>query len=114
MTDGRSDELLKQEVNVLENDAAQDMSREYYTQNEVADLFRVTPNTIKNWREAGLLDYFQPPLSTRVLYPVDSVNQFKEQHKKKATVIPFRKSVAVEKADGQEVSSNRIKKQWRI
>jgi predicted site-specific integrase-resolvase len=105
---------LKEEVNILEKDSAQLISREYYTQQEVADLFRVTPNTIKNWREAGLLDYFQPPLSTRVLYPVDSVNQFKEQHKKKATIIPFRKSEAVKKAEDQEISPDRIKKEWKI
>jgi hypothetical protein len=87
---------------------------DYLTQQEVADLFRVTPNTIKNWREAGLLEYFQAPGSTRVLYPIDSVNQFKEQFKKKTTVIPFRKSEAVKKTEGHELSSSRIKKQWRI
>lgn len=93
---------------------AYDLKQEYLTQQEVADIFRVSPNTVRNWREAGLLDYFQPPCSTRVLYPVDSVNQFKDQHRKKATVIPFRRLRKVKKSEGQELSSNRIKKDWRI
>jgi DNA-binding transcriptional MerR regulator len=90
------------------------MRSEYLTQQEVADLFRVTPNTIKNWREAGLLEYFQAPGSTRVLYPTESVNRFKEQFKKKATVIPFKELAAAKKTEGHELSSTRIKKQWRI
>ena len=98
----------------MENDTANIFVHEYFTQNEVADLFRVTPNTVKNWREAGLLEYFQAPGSTRVLYPVGGVNQFKETYKKKATVIQFKKTAAVKKVEGQEVSSNRIKKTWRI
>lgn len=93
---------------------AYDLKKEYLTQQEVADLFRVSPNTVKNWRTAGLLDYFQPPCSTRVLYPIESVNQFKEQHRKKATVIPFRKPKAPKNTEGHELSSNRIKKEWRI
>jgi hypothetical protein len=105
---------LKEEVNILEKDSAQLISREYYTQQEVADLFRVTPNTVKNWRDAGLLDYFQVLGSTPVLYPVEGVNLFKEHHKKKATVIPFRKHEAIKMTEGHELSSTRIKKDWRI
>lgn len=98
----------------MNKESLYELKHEYFTQQEVADLFRVSPNTVKNWRDAGLLDYFQVPGSTRVLYPIESVNLFKERHKKKAEVIPFRKLVVEKKVDGQEVSSNRIKKQWRI
>ena len=49
------------------------LDHKYFTQQEVADLFRVKPATVKNWRDAGLLDYFQPPGSSRVLYPKASV-----------------------------------------
>ena len=31
----------------------------YLTQEEVAAMFRVSPSTVKNWRDKGLLDYFQ-------------------------------------------------------
>ena len=30
-----------------------DLEIKYLTQNEVADRFRVTPSTIKNWRDEG-------------------------------------------------------------
>lgn len=51
----------------------------FLTQREVADRFRVSQGTIKNWRERGLLDYFQAPGSTRVLYPVDAVEALEKQ-----------------------------------
>jgi len=63
----------------------------YLTQREVADRFRVTQSTVKNWRERGLLAYFQAPGSTRVLYPVTAVEQLEKQsikQKKKGVVRP--------------------------
>jgi len=51
----------------------------YLTQKEVADRFRVTQSTVKNWRERGLLAYFQAPGSTRVLYPVSEVEELEKQ-----------------------------------
>jgi len=47
----------------------------YLTQREVAARFRVSASTIMNWREKGLLRYFQAPGSSRVLYPVDAVEE---------------------------------------
>ena len=47
--------------------------RKYMTQEEVALRFRVSPSTVKNWRESGLLAYFQPVGSTRFFYPRESV-----------------------------------------
>ncbi len=49
--------------------------QKYLTQREVADRFRVTPSTIINWRERGLLTYFQAPSSSRILYPIESVEE---------------------------------------
>jgi len=51
----------------------------YLTQREVAARFRVTQSTVKNWRERGLLAYFQAPGSTRVLYPVKAVEELELQ-----------------------------------
>jgi len=51
----------------------------YLTQREVAGRFRVGPSTIKNWRDMGLLTYFQAPGSSRVLYPKDAVEEFERQ-----------------------------------
>jgi len=63
----------------------------YLTQKEVADRFRVALSTVKNWRERGLLRYFQAPGSSRVLYPIDAVEELERQsikHKKKGVVRP--------------------------
>ena len=61
------------------------------TQREVADRFRVTQSTVKNWRERGLLAYFQAPGSTRVLYPVKAVEELESQsikQKKEVVKLP--------------------------
>ena len=93
---------------------AYELNKKYLTQQEVAELFRVKPGTIKNWRDAGYLDYLQVPGSSRVLYPAETINNFELKHIKKAKVIEFKRPNEVEKMDGQGLSSNRIKKEWRI
>ena len=93
---------------------AYDVEKKYLTQQEVADLFRVRPGTVKNWRDAGYLDYLQVPGSSRVLYLVETIHQFERQHTRRATVIEFERPDKVKKKDGHGLSSNRIKKQWRI
>lgn len=63
----------------------------YLTQREVAARFRVTQSTVKNWRERGLLAYFQAPGSTRVLYPVSAVEELEKQsikQKKEVVKLP--------------------------
>ena len=91
-----------------------EIETKFLTQQEVALLFRVSLSTVKNWRDAGLLDYFQPPGSTRVLYPRESIEEFEKQHTKRAKVLPFRKPQPVKKEVGHDLSSTRIKKEWRI
>jgi hypothetical protein len=53
--------------------------KELWTQKEVADYFRVSCNTIKNWRERGLLSCFKAPGSSRILYYSQEVVEFQEQ-----------------------------------
>jgi hypothetical protein len=98
----------------MNKENAYGLEKKFYTQQEVADLFRVSPGTIKNWRDAGLLDYFQVPGSTRVIYPVDAVNQFQSEHMKQAKVLPLRRPEAVITPDRQDLSPDRNKKLWRI
>lgn len=57
-----------------------DAPKKYLTEKEVADLFRVSQPTVKNWRDAGLLEYFQPTGSTRVLYPSESIEAFERNY----------------------------------
>src|SRR4030042_693490 len=97
----------------MNKESAYELDKKYLTQQEVADLFRVSPGTVKNWRDAGYLDYFQVPGSSRVLYPAETINQFERQHIKKAKVIEFKRLEPV-KREQPGLSSNRIKKQWRI
>ena len=49
---------------------------ELWTQSEVAEYFKVVPGTVKNWREQGLLSYWQAPGSTKVLYFRDELREF--------------------------------------
>ena len=87
--------------------------KRYMTQEEVALLFRVSPSTVKNWREAGLLSYFQPLGSTRVLYPREAVEEFERQHTKKTKILEFKRPAEV-KMEVHGMSSNPTKKEWRI
>jgi len=52
--------------------------KELWTQQEVAEYFRVVPGTVKNWRDRGLLPYWQAPGSTRVLYFSNEIKDFKD------------------------------------
>jgi hypothetical protein len=97
----------------MNKENAYELDKKYLTQQEVADLFRVKPGTVKNWRDAGYLDYFQVPGSSRVLYPAETISQFETQHIKRAKVIEFKKPKPV-KREETGLSSNRIKKRWRI
>ena len=93
---------------------AYDLDTKYMTQQEVADLFRVKPATVKNWRDAGHLDYFQPPGSTRVLYPRKSVEELEKNctKREKARAKNFKKPAEVKrKMPGM---SSRPQKEWRI
>lgn len=51
----------------------------YYTQEEVAGIFRVSQGTIIRWRNLGYLVYFRAPGSNRVLYLVDAVERFQRE-----------------------------------
>jgi predicted site-specific integrase-resolvase len=90
---------------------AYDLEKKYMTQEEVALLFHVSPSTVKNWRDAGMLVYFQPPGSTRVLYPRDSVEEFEKQHTKKAKILEFKRPSEITKVKPGIPST---KKEWRI
>ena len=54
--------------------------KEFWTQNEVAGYFRVVPGTVKNWRDQGLLSFWQAPGSTKILYYRDEIEEFRDQN----------------------------------
>ena len=52
--------------------------KELWSQLEVARHFRVSTNTIKNWRNRGLFSFFIAPGSDRVLYYRREIEDFQE------------------------------------
>jgi len=82
----------------------------YLTQREVADRFRVTQSTVKNWREKGLLAYLRVSGSTRVLYPASAVEELERTslHQEREVIKP--REV---KRERPEISP-RQQKVWRI
>ena len=97
------------QVNVMEGKGTE---RELWTQQEVAEYFRVVPGTIQNWRMQGMLSFFQAPGSTRVLFFRDDVLEFRNNHttKKKGGEATPRPKPVREKP----VVSTRPNKEWRI
>lgn len=85
--------------------------KELWTQQEVADYFRVVPSTVKNWRERGLLSFWQAPGSTKVLYYRDEIKDFREQN-----TINKKKGGDKLKAEIRRVKPCVLspKKEWRI
>lgn len=54
--------------------------KELWTQQEVADYFRIVPGTVLNWRKRGLLSYVQAPGSSRVFFYRDEVIRFRDEN----------------------------------
>jgi len=83
---------------------------ELWTQSEVADYFRVVSGTVKNWREQGMLRYWQAPGSSKVLFYRDDIRTFRDEHtvSKKGDDKPTAEIKRVKPS----VSSD--KKEWRI
>ena len=57
-------------------------NKELWTQSEVAGYFRVVSGTVKNWREQGLLSYWQAPGSSKVLFFRDEIRVFRDRYTK--------------------------------
>ena len=89
--------------------------RGFWTQTEVAEHFRVSPSTIKNWRDRGYLPYFQLPDSTRVLYPDKGIEELNEKftHTGKE-VIPLKQFKHTEIKSEKPVVSANNNENWRI
>ena len=86
--------------------------KEFWTQQEVADYFRVVPSTVKNWRDRGLIKFWQAPGSSRVLYFSEEIKDFRDANtfNGKGGVQSRKKAVTREKP----VVSANPKKEWRI
>jgi len=85
--------------------------QEFLTQKEVAKLFRVSEATVRNWRERGLLPYWQAPGSTRVLYLSNDVKDFYEKYFKQSRGGDRPKPFNGIKKGRPGISSNR---KWKV
>ena len=81
----------------------------FLTQGEVADRFRVSQATVINWRKRRLLDYFQAPGSTKVLYPVTAVEEFEKKSVHKVEEVVRREVTR----KSPEISTGPVR-EWRI
>ena len=91
---------------------AYDVEKKYLTQQEVADRFRVTPSTVKNWRSKGKLVYFQAPGSTRVIYPREAIEEFERQHTAQEKVVEFARPAEIIRT--KPGVSSKPRKEWRV
>ena len=85
----------------------------FLTQQEVAELFRVSTNTIGNWTKRGLLSFFQAPGSTRLLYLSDEVRDFRDKNLKPRWEGTKPKQINGIKK-GKPVVSTKTDEDWRI
>ncbi len=86
--------------------------KKLWTQQEVANYFRVVASTVKNWRDRGLINYWQAPGSSRVLYFADEIKDFRDKNtfNSKGDDRSKKKTIKREKP----VVSTNPKKEWKI
>ncbi len=87
--------------------------KELWTQQEVADYYRVVPGTVKNWRDQRLLSFWQAPGSTRVLYYSNEIRDFRDRNTISKKGGDKEKETAKIKRKEPDISST-PEKQWRI
>jgi hypothetical protein len=85
---------------------------EFWTQGEVARYFRVVPGTVKNWREQGLLSFWQVPGSTKVLYFRDELREF--QGKNTISKKGGDKPTGLNRIQRERPVVSSIEEDWRI
>lgn len=55
----------------------------FYTQKEVAQMFRCSKGSIIDWSKDGCFDVWRSPRNGRVLYTIESVERFYEEYLEK-------------------------------
>ena len=99
---------MKRKENLWEN--------ELWTQSEVAEEFRTVSGTVKNWRERGLLRYWQPPGSSNVLFYREDIRAFRDEHFSDERNVSKKGGNKLKTAEIKKVkpSVSSVKKKWRI
>ncbi len=87
--------------------------QQFLTQKEVAELFRVSTNTIGNWEKRDLLSRWQAPGSTHVLYLSEEVRELSDKNLKPRGEGTKPKQINGMKK-GRPVVSTKPNADWRI
>jgi hypothetical protein len=85
----------------------------FLTQSELAKRWRLTESSIKNLRDRGHLPYFRLPGSSRILYPVETIEELERLHTTSAKEVD-RKRRHTEITRKQPDISATPRKEWRI
>jgi transposase len=87
--------------------------QQFLTQRKVAEHFKVSTGTIRNWEKRGLLSSWQAQGSTRVLYLSDEVKDFRNKNLKPRGEGTKPKQINGMKK-GRPVVSTKPNADWRI
>ena len=86
----------------------------FFTQKELAELWRVTEATIKNIRDSGGISHFFPPNSSRVLYPKEEILMIERERLISNNKESKRRIKSDEKMVKKPVSPTDSNMEWRI
>ena len=88
--------------------------KKYLTQSELAKRWRISPSSVKNWRERGYIPYLQFPGSTRIFYPIQGIEEAERQFTTPAKeVVPKQIKGSEIKRKTPDISAT-SNKEWRI
>jgi len=90
--------------------SGEDNEKQYFTQKELANRWQCAQGTIINYRNKGIISFFQLPASTKVLYPVEEIFEIEKNNtSKKGGDKP-----EVEVKRVKPCASSSKKKEWRM
>jgi hypothetical protein len=102
--------LHETEVSMMEKSSHE---KSFLTQSELAKRWRLTESSIKNLRDKGHLPYFRLPGSSRILYPVETIEELERLHTTSAKEVD-RKRHHTEVTRKQPDISATPREEWRI
>lgn len=87
--------------------------KEFLTQSELAERWRITESSIKNLRDRGHIPYFRLPGSSRVLYPAHTVKELERLYTTPAKEVGKQKERTEITRKKPDISAT-SRKEWRI
>ena len=88
--------------------------KKYLTQGELAKRWRISPSSVKNWRERGYIPYLQFPGSTRIFYPIQGIKEAERQFTTPAKEVVPKQIKGSEIKRVKPVVSSKGDEDWRI